>query len=217
MLRTHRVPAGDHIRGSVVLTNTTHTTITVDTCALDGWLGVGLHGKADSYPFGGFEVACPPTVRLAPGANRFPVTVSTSFAGCTQPSSDGSAPSLTPACAESGGHLSQPPLPAGRYSTKLLIAGLPGLTRSPNRIVVTLTPPAHAPLYPPCTEAPPSARDDVTVPDVVGDSSIGAALAFAGACLNAGYADPVGTRVRAESPPAGSTVPEFSTVTITTD
>jgi hypothetical protein len=216
MLRTQRVAAGDPIRGSVVLTNTTRTTITVDTCALDGWLAVGLHGKVDSYPFGGFEVACPPTVRLAPGANRFPVTVSTSSAGCTQPSPGGSPSSLTPACTESDGHVSQPPLPAGRYATELSIAGLPGLTRLPNRIVVTLTPPARALVSPPCTETPSSVPHGVTVPDVVGASSSTAALVFASACLNARYADPVGTRVRGESPPAGTTVPEFSTVTLST-
>lgn len=215
-LRTDRVPAGVPIRGSVVLTNTTHTTITVDTCARDGWLGVGLHGKVDSVPFWAFGVACPPTVRLTPGANRFPVTVSTSFASCTQPSPGGSPPSPLPACTESAGRLSQPPLPAGRYVTRLSIAGLPGLTRAPNRIVVTLTPPAREPAYPPCTKTPSSAPQGVTVPDVLGDSSSGAALVLAEACLNARYADPVGTRVRAESPPAGAMVLEFSTVTLTT-
>jgi hypothetical protein len=51
---------------------------------------------------------------------------------------------------------------------------------------------------------------------VIGDSSSAAALVFAKACLNAGYAGPVGTQVRTESPPAGATVPEFSTVTLTT-
>jgi hypothetical protein len=112
--------------------------------------------------------------------------------------------------------VSQPPLPAGRYSTKLSIAGLPGLTRAPNRIVVRLTPPAQAPVYPPCTETPSSAPRGVAVPNVIGDSSSAAALVFAKACLNAGYAGPVGTQVRTESPPAGATVPEFSTVTLTT-
>ena len=36
------------------------------------------------------------------------------------------------------------------------------------------------------------------------------------ACLNAGYANPVGTRVTSESPAAGSQVPEYSSVILTT-
>ena len=56
----------------------------------------------------------------------------------------------------------------------------------------------------------------VTVPDVVGLSSIVAAVPLASARLNTGYANPVGTHVIAESPVAGSKVPEHSTVILTT-
>ena len=92
ILATHHVVAGHPIKGAVVLTNTTRNKITVNTCALDGWLQVGLHGKVDSLPFGGFLVGCAPTVRLAPGARRFPVTVITTYASCTQASPGRVAP-----------------------------------------------------------------------------------------------------------------------------
>jgi hypothetical protein len=216
ILTTHRVVAGHPIKGTVVLTNTTRKQITVNTCALDGWLRVGLHGKVDSYPFGSFAVGCAPTVRLAPGANRFPVTVITTYASCTQPEPGGSPLTNQQPCTESNGHMSQPPLPAGRYSTKVSLAGLSRLTRPPNRVVVTLRAPAEPPVLPPCTETPSTAPNLVTVPNVVGDSSSGAALVFSKACLNAGYANPVGTRVMSESPPANTKVPEYSTVTLVT-
>ncbi len=122
----------------MVLTTTTHTAITVDTCATDGRLAVGLVGRAHSLPFGSLAVRCAPSIRLAPDTNRFPVTVITTYAGCTQPQPGGARPTGTPTRTETKGHLSLPPLPAGRYSTKLHVVGLSGLTRTPNRIVVTL-------------------------------------------------------------------------------
>ena len=216
ILGTHHVVAGHPIKGAVVLTNTTRNKITVNTCALDGWLQVGLHGKVDSLPFGGFLVGCAPTVRLAPGTRRFPVTVITTYASCTQASPEGSPLSKAPPCTESDGHVSQPPLPAGRYVTRLFVTGLAGLTRAPNRVVVTLTAPATPPVYPPCTETPSTAPNVVTVPNVVGDSSSGAGLVLAGACLHAVYANPVGTRVIAQSAHADTKVPEYSSVTLTT-
>jgi hypothetical protein len=213
-LSTPRVVAGHPIKGTVVLTNTTHKEITVNTCATNGWLAVGLSGPVNSYPFGSFEVGCAPSIRLAPGTNRFPVTVITTYAGCAQPRPGGSPGTALPFCTESNGHVSSPPLPAGRYSTKLHVVGLTGLTQTPNQVVVTLFAPAKAPVPAPCTPSTPPML--VTVPNVVGDSSSGAAFAFAKACLNAGSANPVGTRVISESPPANSKVPEYSTVTLVT-
>ena len=61
----------------------------------------------------------------------------------------------------------------------------------------------------PCAETPSTAQRPVTVPDVIGYPSSWAAEVFAKACLNAGYSDPVGTRVISESPPDNSTVPEY--------
>ena len=123
---------------------------------------------------------------------------------------------MTPTCVIVDGHLSPPPLPAGRYVTKLHLVGLTGLTQAPNRIVVTLEAPPRAPVLAPCAETTTTAPTTVVVPDVIGDSSSVAALVFAKACLNARYARPVGTRVVAESPPAHSKVAEYSTVTLGT-
>jgi hypothetical protein len=213
-LTTHRVIAGHPIEGTVVLTNTTHHNIIVNTCASDGWLAVGLSGRVNSYPFSSFLIRCAPSIRLAPGANRFPVSVATTYAGCTQPQPGGTPPSVTPTCAMANAHLSPPPLPAGRYSTKLHLVGLTGLTQTPNRVVVTLLATAEVPALAPCAETVSARPIPVTVPNVIGDSSSAAALVFAKACLNAGYAHPVGTRVVSESPPANSKVAEYSTVTL---
>ena len=210
----HRVVAGQAIVGTVVLTNTTPRAITVDTCATDGWLAVGLSGRVDSYPFGHFMVACAPTVRLAPGPNRFPVTVITTYTGCVQPQpSGGSSPTpLVPWCTIAG----LPPLPEGRYVTKVDIVGLSGLTQSPNRVVLRLTSPKNPPPLAPCADRPGAAVPSVAVPNVDGMNPLAAASVLAKVCLNAGYASPVGSSVISEAPAAGSTVAEHSTVTLTT-
>ena len=213
-LAQDRVVAGQSIKGTVVFTNTTARHITVDTCAANGWLAVGLTGRVDSYPFAHTLIGCAPTVRLAPGVNRFPVTIITTSAGCTQPQPAGGSsptPSL-PTCTVSG----PPPLPAGSYSTKVDVVGLAGLTRAPNRVVVHLRAPKHPPRLAPCADQPGTAPALVMVPDVVGASSLGAALVLARACLNAGYASPVGSSVISETPIAGSKVAEHSTVILTT-
>jgi hypothetical protein len=217
-LNEHQVVAGQPIKGTVVMTNTTDKKITVNTCATDGWLAVGLSGKVNSHPFGSFLVGCKPTIRLAPGPNRFPVTVITTYTGCTQPQPAGTAvPSpLYPTCTVSNGHTNSPPLPPGRYSTKFHFVGLHGLTQSPNRVVVSLIAPAKPPVLAPCADVPGTALPTVTIPNVVGLSSIVAASSVASVCLNTDYADPVGTHVIAESPVAGSKVPEHSTVVLTT-
>ena len=71
-LEQDRVIAGQPIIGVVVFTNTTRKAITVDQCATDGWLAVGLSGKVDSYPFGHFLIGCPPSVRLHPAPTGSP-------------------------------------------------------------------------------------------------------------------------------------------------
>ena len=209
-----RAVAGEPIKGTVELTNSMSKDVTVEYCATDGWLAVGLTGRVDSYPFVHPAVACPPTIRLAPGANRFPVTVITTYAGCTQPQPAGGAPptSSFPICTVSG----PPPLPEGSYTTKLDIEGLPGLTQSPNVVVVHLTAPRHPPALAPCADQAGTALPSITVPNVVGESSSIAALVLAKVCLNAVYPSPVGTSVVAEAPAAGSQVPEHSNVTLTT-
>lgn len=215
-LATNRVVAGHPIKGTVALTNTTQKAITVNTCAIDGWLDVGLQDSSYSPSFFHPAVGCDPSVRLEPGANRYPVTVVTTYSSCQAPQPSGTSPSSFPTCTVSDGRERPPPLPAGRYSTVVEFVGLAGLTQTPNRVVVTLKAPAKPAELAPCAETSTTAPTLVTVPDVVGESSSIAAFAFAKACLNAGWANPVGTHVVSESPAANSKVPEFSTVTLAT-
>jgi PASTA domain len=216
-LSSHRVVAGQPISGIVVLTNTSTRAITVNTCAINGWLAVGLSGKVNSYPFGHTLVGCAPSIRIKPGTNRFPVRVITTYPVCTEAEPSGSHPTpAAPNCVLSHGQMTSPPLPAGMYLSKVDIVGLPGLTRTPNRVAVSLGAPTRPPALPNCAETPTSIPTVVTVPDVVGLSSSAAALSLSRVCLNAGYASPVGSSVVAESPSAGSNVAEYSTVTLTT-
>jgi hypothetical protein len=200
----HRAVAGQAIRGTVVLTNTTARVVTVNSCASDGWLAVGLSGQVNSYPFGQLLGACPPTVRLAPGPNRFPVRVITTYAGCVQPQpAGGSQPTPSfPWCTVAG----SPPLPEGRYATKVNIVGLSGLTQAPNRVVLQLKSPKKPPLLAPCADQPGIALPSVSVPNVDGMSSLVAASVLAKVCLNAGYASPVGNSVISQTPAGGAIV-----------
>jgi hypothetical protein len=216
-LAAHRVVAGHPIKGTVVLTNTADRAITVNTCALDGWLAVGLSGQTASQSFFHSAVGCKPSVTLAPGTRRVHIMVSTTYTTCTEAEPAGNTPSSSfPNCTVSDGRPTSPPLPAGRYSTVVQLVGLDGETRPPNRIVVTLSAPAKQPVLAPCAVVPGAATPIITVPNVVGLSSSLAALSLAHACLNAGYASPVGTRVTAEAPAAGSKVAEHSTIILTT-
>jgi hypothetical protein len=137
-LTNDRVLAGQRIKGTVLLTNTTHQTITVNTCAANGWLQVGLKGHGYAYQASSWLILCPPSIHLVPGANRFSVTVLTSYETCSQP--DGKSFTPTPRCISNHGHppFGSPPLPSGKYSTTVSIFGLPHLTRPPNPVKVTL-------------------------------------------------------------------------------
>jgi hypothetical protein len=137
-----RVVAGVPIKGTAVLTNTGHKRVLVQQCAIDGWLEVGLANKATPFSPGFFEVECRPSVVLAPGPNRFPVTVLTTYLSCLQPG--GQSEVFVPKCLstdQTGSSTTPPPLPVGRYSTKVVTVGLPRHTASSNS--VTLEPPGH--------------------------------------------------------------------------
>ena len=149
-----------------------------------------------------------------PGPNRFPVKVITTYASCVQPQPDGSSSPtpLDPWCSVAG----PPPLPAGRYVTKIDVVGLTGLTQTSNRIVVHLRPSKNPPRLAPCADVSGAPAPIVTVPNVVGMESGVAAAVLAKACLNVGYASPVGNSVTSEAPFAGSKVAQHSTVTLAT-
>ena len=130
-----RVIAGTSITGEAVLTNTTSKSITVEYCAADGWLEVGLVNSKITFEPANPAVACPPSIRLSPGPNRFPFDVVTHYQACVQ--SGGGSPSTNmPPCTTTGA----PALPAGNYTTKVITNGLPPGTPTPQPISVTLLP-----------------------------------------------------------------------------
>jgi hypothetical protein len=131
-----RVTAGMSISGQAVFTNSTSKHITVEQCAIDGWLAVGLTNKQIQFNPAFETVACAPSVHLAPGVNRFPLTVRTTYQECLQPG--GQSMTYVPPCVGSSG---LPPLPAGTYKTKVVTVGLPSSTSMPRSIEVTVTVP----------------------------------------------------------------------------
>jgi len=134
-----RVNGGTPIKGTAVVTNHGSKGLLVQQCAIDGWLAVGLSNKAVRFSPAFSAVACPPSIVLAPGPNRFPVTVSTTYQSCLQPG--GQSTTFVPRCVPTAGSSDQaPPLPAGRYSTKVVTLGLPSDTAVSNAVAVTLLP-----------------------------------------------------------------------------
>jgi hypothetical protein len=150
-LHRSRVVAGQSIKGTVVLTNTTSRPITVESCAQNGWLQVGLKGHGYTYQATRTLIACPPSIRLAPGANHFEVSVLTNYEGCLQPG--GESRRSLPRCTSTG----PPPLPPGTYSTIVSIMGLAQATQPSRGATVTLlrpmqrkTSPTNVPGCPTC-------------------------------------------------------------------
>jgi len=133
-LQHTRVAAGLPIKGTAVFTNRSGDPITVEACAADRWLNVGLANKHISYQPANVAIACPPTVQLATGVTRMPITVATTFQGCAQSSSSPTAPEFPTSCP--GGPA---PLPAGTYYTVVITSGLPADMPSANVVKVTLT------------------------------------------------------------------------------
>jgi|GEM_PF-1610374 len=128
------VQAGTSIKGEVRIVNTTTRDITVETCAADGWLDMGLTSHGITFAPAHIQIACLPTVQLQPGTVRFPVTVITSYNGCAPPSASISSQAV-PQCLPTG----PPALPAGRYRVDVVTTGLPAELSGPNVLVVTLT------------------------------------------------------------------------------
>ena len=128
-----RVVAGAPIKGHAVITNSTGRPVTVEACAANGWFDVGVANRNISYDPVSPAMACLPSVQLAPGMNRIPFTVSTSYQRCAEA---GHATADVPLCLESG----MPPLPAGIYSTRVVTTGLPVGTPAPNSVTVQLVP-----------------------------------------------------------------------------
>ena len=123
------VVAGTPIHGVAILTNTSSKSVTVKSCAANGWLFVGVANAQIPFGAASTAVACAPSVHLKPGANRFAVTIITTYSECSQVKNPN-----VPRCTKSGA----PPLPKGVYKTSVIVVGLPPGTPSPRAITVTL-------------------------------------------------------------------------------
>jgi hypothetical protein len=129
-----RVVGGLAIEGEATLTNTTSKAILVRQCAADGWLFVGLTNRTIPFDPAMPLIACPPSIRLHPGPNRFPVTVMTTYQECAQ--TGGRSTTSVPPCVNGSG---PPPLPVGTYTTKVVTYGLPAGTPAPHPITIEVT------------------------------------------------------------------------------
>ena len=131
-LTRDRIGAGTSIPGTATVTNHTAKSILVKACANDGWLFVGLVNHFVKFDPPIATVYCSPSVRLAPGPNRFPITVRTTYLSCTNRGPQVAGPRCTPK--------GPPPLPNGYYDTKAIILGLPKGTVPPPAVGVTVLP-----------------------------------------------------------------------------
>lgn len=134
-LKQIRVVAGTPIKGTALFINTTTEPIPIQACARLGWFEVGLTNGLIAFDPAFASPACLPSAQLAPGLNRFPFTVLTTYLSCVQPG--GRSSLKIPTCAPTR----PPPLPAGTYTTRMVTAGsLPPATPPPQPISVTLLP-----------------------------------------------------------------------------
>ena len=136
-LQRTEVAAGTVIPGIATLTNKTGATITVQTCARNGWLDVGLASPSIPYLPGNGAVGCPPTVHLKPGPNHFPIKIWTTYLECTPHRTAVSRKDDLPLCVPRG----MPALPVGHYVTSIVAEGLPSNTSMAMPTAVTLLPP----------------------------------------------------------------------------
>ena len=130
-LKRNRVRAGTLIKGQAIITNRSNMPVTVQQCAADGWLLVGLANERIQFDPAVSLVACAPSIKLLPGKNRFPIKVMTTYQECLQPG--GQSLIYVPPCVN-GNQL--PSLPSGTYQTKVVTYGLPTGTPAPASVMV---------------------------------------------------------------------------------
>jgi len=125
------VPAGTAINSQVILTNNTSKVIVIHACPGDLAM-VGLTNSTVPYDPAIPTNLCVGSIRLKPGAHRFPVTVETFYTNCTVRPSSG-----RPLCTTFG----IPALPAGDYWTKVVTSGLPSTSTGAKPVSVSVTTP----------------------------------------------------------------------------
>jgi hypothetical protein len=124
VLATTHAKTGTYISGFLLVTNHSATVITLTVECQPDW-AVGLASGKRIVQRPPFDTACSPhSLLIQPGLHRYPVSVQTTYFGCTL--SDGAEVAL-PACVD--GH--PPDLPAGTYDVLLFGSGDLPLPQSP--------------------------------------------------------------------------------------
>lgn len=122
------------IEGVVDLVHTTAPRITVETCATDGWRFVALVNRHVAFQPAFALVACPPSIHLRPGSNRFPVTALTTY-------EEGGFARYPRRIRGRGtkGRASIPELPRGTSCTRTAVVGGPRHSELPRPTTVEVT------------------------------------------------------------------------------
>jgi hypothetical protein len=133
-LATSSVHAGTPVDAVLVVTNHASTPINLTTRCRPQFAVVLARG-ASVYRIAFAQVCSSEPFTIAPGVNRIPSAVLTTYPSCGPPS--GRPPTGGPACVHGG----PPPLPAGSYRAVLQGSGDLALPE-PSPVTVTLRPPA---------------------------------------------------------------------------
>jgi hypothetical protein len=128
VLRSSRTTSGHSISGTLLVVNHGATPINLTKSCEPGY-EVAL--TSSSYrPQVAFNASCSTRgLVMAPGINRLPIHVVTTYLACQQ----GDSQSVEPECTDSGA----PPLPAGRYQAVLFGDGLPLPKPRPFSVILT--------------------------------------------------------------------------------
>jgi hypothetical protein len=142
-------PAGSFLGGTASFVNSTGRPIILGSCTalgLGGLIEVGLENQQVEFdpPMLAPLVGCNggSTVGLPAGTSKVRFDISTTSLGCQPRSVVGFQPTPQhPLCLAGN---AMPPLPAGRYVTKVILRDLPPNTPAPAPVNVELTPPVRS-------------------------------------------------------------------------
>lgn len=146
-LNTDRTAAGSPIDGTITFTNQTGHPIAVNSCS-PTWTPEVLVGLTNAtIPFMDPTAqslavgrACGGTSLVPMGRSTFPIDIRTTYQVCSQQTTSYPGVAWSPPCLGSSNDII-PPLPAGQYTTKTYLWGVPDGTETPPPISVTLTGP----------------------------------------------------------------------------
>ena len=131
------VPVGTTINATLVIDNLTGRTVKPG-CGVKYAVGL-TNGQFPFHP--AFPAYCAANQLLSTGKTRYPVTIATTYPGCSQSGQpDGAMPGCLPGPMGGGSRFSVvPPLPKGTYRTAVVLTGPPSeLLHLPAPVTVTL-------------------------------------------------------------------------------